>query len=208
MSDDSEIDAVSRALVIGRKVPQDNKVPSEVANQFHWKCSHDCSCLPPIQNNTVYMHQSYKTENQTRWPRGWSLFHETWHNLHKDWYFVFWLNEHNDLLAKCSGFEKVFEGRSDIQKADLARLLYLHRYGGMYADMDYLALRSHVPLLTTHAQLKKEKVLLQGRFQQVVGLEWGFARQAGHPFWTFCLNNKIARFKKDSFWMALLWSRN
>lgn len=143
------------------------------------------------------MHQSYKTDNQTRWPRGWKLFHETWHDLHKDWYFVFWLNEHNELLAKCSGFEELFQARSDLQKADLARLLYLHRYGGLYADMDYLALRSQVPLLTKHPLLKQGQVLLQGRFQQVVGLEWGFARQPGHPFWTFCLSHKIAKFKED-----------
>jgi hypothetical protein len=57
--------------------------------------------------------------------------------------------------------------------------------------MDYLALKSQVPLLNEHPLLKDMQILLQGRVDQVGGLEWGFARAPGHEFWTFCLDNHI-----------------
>jgi mannosyltransferase OCH1-like enzyme len=159
---------------------------------FQWTCSDACTCLPPVLNGTktAYMHQSYKTTNETRWPKGWSLFRRTWLEYHPDWTFVFWLDEHNELLAKCMGQGKMFEGRDVVEKADLSRLLYLDRYGGFYADMDYLALKSQVPLLDRFRS-QNQTVLLQGREGQVVGLEWGFASRPGHPLWKFCLQNSV-----------------
>jgi hypothetical protein len=35
------------------------------------------------------------------------------------------------------------------------------------------------------------QILLQGRVDQDVGLEWGFARNPEHGFWTFCLDNYV-----------------
>ena len=183
--------------------------PRTTTTHFEWKCWDKCSCLPPEpnsnnDNNTIlYMHQSFKTDNQSQWPTGWSTFRQSWldhHHSHSSssseqrWVFVFWLDEHNDLLANCTGYyEKLFHGRSSIQRADLSRLLYLYKYGGLYADLDYLALQSHVPLLFEHPVLKTMTILLQGRVDQDVGLEWGFARTPGHDFWTYCLNHRIGR---------------
>jgi hypothetical protein len=95
--------------------------PAVEATQFEWKCSDQCSCLPPLRNDTTYMHQSYKTENQTLWPKGWGLFRKSWLELHKaDWTFVFWLDEHNDLLAQCTGFGTLFKDRGPLQKVRIA----------------------------------------------------------------------------------------
>ena len=33
-----------------------------------------------------------------------------------------------------------------IQKVDVAKLLYLYRYGGLYVDMDYVPVRDHTEL--------------------------------------------------------------
>jgi hypothetical protein len=92
--------------------------PVVEAKQYEWKCSDQCSCLPPLRNDTTYMHQSYKTENQMFWPKGWGLFRKSWLDLHKaaDWTFVFWLDEHNDLLAQCTGFGALFKDRGPLQK--------------------------------------------------------------------------------------------
>lgn len=173
------------------------QVPTVVSpSLFEWKCWDKCSCLPPERSDIVYMHQSYKTENQTQWPDGWATFRQSWldHHVNDGWVFVFWLDKHNDLLAKCTGYyHKLFRRRSFIQRADLSRLLYLHKYAGMYADLDYLALKSQVPLLNEHPLLKDMQILLQGRKDQDVGLEWGFARKPGHEFWTYCLDNRIGK---------------
>jgi hypothetical protein len=103
------------------------ETPGLAAKQFEWKCSDECSCLPPPVRNdtttTTYMHQSYKTANQTLWPQGWTLFRNSWLELHKeaDWTFVFWLDQHNDLLAQCTGFGPLFQGRGPLQKASVIR---------------------------------------------------------------------------------------
>jgi len=134
-------------------------------------------------------------------------------DLHPHWFYIFWSDIHNELLAKCIGYQDIMRGRSGIQKADLSRLMYLHKYGGFYSDMDYIALLDHEQLFdfedndinsnhdidndNNHGHdLKHQMVLLQGRQEQVVGLEWGFARQPEHPIWKFCLD--IANRQKDA----------
>lgn len=152
---------------------------------FEWNCTDDCSCLPPERDdNVMYMHQSYKTTNTTEWPAGWSVFRESWLERHTAWVFIFWLDEHNELLAQCMGYSEMYSGRSFIQKADLARHMYLQKFGGFYCDMDYLALQNQEPLIRSLNQ----DVLLQGRTHQVVGFEWGYAREPNHPIFQHCLS--------------------
>jgi hypothetical protein len=169
--------------------------PAEVASPIHfqWKCADQCSCLPPVRDDVIYMHQSYNVKNQTYWPKSWVAFRQSWldHHANEGWVFVFWLDKHNDLLARCTGYETLFQGRSFIQKADLSRLLYLHKYGGLYADMDYLALKSQAALLNEHPLLKDMQILLQGRVDQVVGIEYALPASQDTSFgrfaWTITL---------------------
>ena len=164
---------------------------------FEWKCWDTCSCLPPVivnnKSTTITFHQSYKTSDPQGWKEGWENYRRTWLKLHREsWRFIFWTDSQNDLLASCSGYPHLLSGRVGIQKADLSRLLYLHTYGGLYIDMDYIALRDHQELLhhisSTLSFNINHSVLLQGREDQVVGLEWGFAFTPQHPFWRFCLD--------------------
>jgi hypothetical protein len=170
---------------------------------FEWKCQDKCSCLPPItpqinaDNDFVLMHQSYKSSDPQTWHWGWKSQRQTWVDLHPTWHFIFWNDEQNLLLANCTGYADVLDGRSGIQQADLSRLLYLNQYGGFYADMDYIALRDHRRLFKLdHKHVNVQQILLQGREDQVVGFEWGYARKRQHPLWAFCLN--IARGQKGS----------
>ena len=164
---------------------------------FEWKCWDTCSCLPPVivnnKSTTITFHQSYKTSDPQGWKEGWENYRRTWLKLHREsWRFIFWTDSQNDLLASCSGYPHLLSGRLGIQKADLSRLLYLHTYGGLYVDMDYIALRDHQELLhhisSTLSFNVNNSVLLQGREDHVVGLEWGFAFTPQHPFWRFCLD--------------------
>jgi len=176
------------------------------ANMFEWKCWDKCSCLPAAQlitegkvNSTnakvTIMHQSYKSSDPHTWHWGWKSQRQTWIDLHPDWLFIFWDDEQNALLAKCTGYDDVLEGRSGIQSADLSRLLYLNEYGGLYTDMDYIALQNHEHVFNLDKnQVNLQQILLQGRQDQVIGFEWGYARNQQHPLWAFCLN--IARRQK------------
>jgi mannosyltransferase OCH1-like enzyme len=145
------------------------------------------------------MHQSYKNSNPQTWHHGWEYHRQTWMDLHPHWFYIFWSDIHNELLAKCIGYADILRGRSGIQKADLSRLMYLHKYGGFYSDMDYIALQNHQQLFDredNNHDLKHQIILLQGRQEQVVGFEWGFARQPEHPLWKFCLD--IANRQKNN----------
>ena len=209
---------IKRTSISSKMLPQ--------AQIFEWQCWDKCSCLPPVNQiqdhdhdhdhdhdtaPRITMHQSYKTSDPQTWHFGWKHQRQTWIDLHPTWFFIFWTDEQNELLAKCIGYEDILRGRSGIQKADLSRLMYLYKYGGFYSDLDYIALQNHQPLFDSTStsistvtggtgtgtddqhhhlelKLKNQLILLQGRQEQVVGLEWGFARRPEHPIWTFCLD--------------------
>jgi hypothetical protein len=50
--------------------------PAVVASPIHfqWKCADQCSCLPPVRDDIIYMHQSYNVKKQTYWPNSWVAF--------------------------------------------------------------------------------------------------------------------------------------
>jgi hypothetical protein len=188
-----ELQTINEQLAHGP--PQSSAENSPSPNFFEWKCIDSCSCLPQaVYNGTssVIMHQSYKTSDPLHWHHGWRAQRQTYIDLHPSWTFIFWNDTQNLLLANCTGYADVFEKRSGIQQADLARLLYLYQYGGFYADLDYIALRNHDALfqLTVNetVDIRSQQLLLQGRYDQVVGLEWGYARQSKHPLWAYCLD--------------------
>ena len=66
-------------------------------------------------------------------------------NMHPDWDFKFWTDEDNEKLIKdhYPWFLPYWNQYLwPIQKADAARYFYMHRYGGVYLDLDMLCLRS------------------------------------------------------------------
>lgn len=94
------------------------------------------------------IHQTWKDENiPDCYPHVWQ---ESWRRDYPEWEYRFWTDEDNQELV--STFYREFEGTYDkiargVVKSDIARMLYLHRFGGIYADLDFVSLRSIEPLL-------------------------------------------------------------
>ena len=46
------------------------------AQIFEWQCWDECSCLPHIiqDQDTITMHQSYKTSDHEKWHSGWKYY--------------------------------------------------------------------------------------------------------------------------------------
>lgn len=68
------------------------------------------------------------------------MYRDSWKIKNPDWFHIEWNNEMCDKLI--SNFYKEYWSlyRSyiyEIQRCDVARCFILHRYGGLYADMDY-----------------------------------------------------------------------
>src|SRR3989304_6650148 len=115
----------------------------------------------------------------------------------KNFIYMFWDEKKiNNLIKYYPKYKKTFENLPFmIQKIDMAKYLILHRYGGIYIDMDCECLKSFSDLLKDKdimlVQMNVnpfEKLLSYNRvFEQVLqnGVMGGKKR---HPFWLHCLD--------------------
>lgn len=87
------------------------------------------------------IHQTWADRNIPRqiYPEAWTA---SWKLHHPGWVYKLWTDK--DLLALARKdypeFSELLATASGVVKADVGRLLVLHRHGGLYADLDYLAL--------------------------------------------------------------------
>ena len=130
------------------------------------------------------LHQTWK---DSQVPEEFSDYVASWKANHPDWEYRLWTDVDNRrLIAEhYSWFLDTYDAYpKPIQRADAARYFILHKYGGMYVDLDFLSCTSIDPLLN--------------RCQCVLGVEppphcrhWGvrelvcnalMAAAPGHPF--------------------------
>ena len=86
------------------------------------------------------IHQTWKSENISSEDRVRDF--KSWGNFHKDALKVLWTDIDNNVLIQkyYPEFKKIYDLLYlPVQKVDLTRLLYLHKYGGLYVDLDYEA---------------------------------------------------------------------
>eukprot|EP00835_Amoeboradix_gromovi_P006750 NODE_870_length_3547_cov_0.466357.p1 type:complete len:348 gc:universal NODE_870_length_3547_cov_0.466357:2477-1434(-) len=137
------------------------------------------------------LHQTWKTQslppNFLRWRHSWLRNHPHWqHNL--------WTDLENRQLVK-QEYPWLLHFYDNlpkhIQRVDIVRYLYLHKYGGVYADLDFECIKPIDPLLINN------KVIL-GKISH--DDEWlhnipnaFMASVAGHDFWIFVIHLSIAR---------------
>lgn len=89
------------------------------------------------------IHQTWQTAEipEKDFPHAWQ---ESWRRWNPDWEYRFWTDEDNERLVRdhypmfLDGFMALGKG---VIKADVARALYMHRFGGIYADLDYICLK-------------------------------------------------------------------
>ena len=78
---------------------------------------------------------------------------DSWKRLHPDWEYRLWTDEENrDLIKKeYPWFLETYDGYPEgIYRADAARYFILYHCGGLYADLDFQALKNVEPLLEGH----------------------------------------------------------
>lgn len=145
--------------------------------------------IPPI------LHQTWKT---SQLPEPLRTFSARWRALHPHYEYRLWTDADNaafvrehypELDALYRSFDR------EIFRADMARCLYLHHYGGVYVDLDIEPLRTLDPLLVgqscllgTEPQLHARKLWDKPRLVSNAVM----ASTPRHPFWTQMLD-EIAR---------------
>jgi mannosyltransferase OCH1-like enzyme len=103
----------------------------------------------PVPRIPGILHQSWKDEQipYEIYKKSWV---ESWMNLHRGWQRMFWTDADNLALVRTEYpqfYPAYCELAPGIKQADFARFLYMHRFGGVYVDLDFVCLRPLAPLL-------------------------------------------------------------
>ena len=164
----------------------------------------DSKAIPKIIHQIWYQGQKFLPEKH-------HSMQESWHKHHPDWQYIFWDKDKiKQLVAKYPDVERLYNYFPRmIMKIDLAKLIIMYEYGGVYVDMDMTSLRPIDPLLQNAKLIFSELDLgdTQGFSFQLWGGTMGkctigkaynnafFASIPKHPFWLHVLKaveeNKI-----------------
>jgi inositol phosphorylceramide mannosyltransferase catalytic subunit len=93
------------------------------------------------------IHQSWKVDEIPSIFQKWS---GEWRRKHPDWKYILWTDEENMRLARKHfpwTAEMFANLERNIQRADIARCMYLYLYGGVYSDLDSEPMRPMDELL-------------------------------------------------------------
>lgn len=85
--------------------------------------------------------------DRNKWKEIWFQCRSTWKNLFpkSEWSHIFWGDLECEDFVKTEYpqyYEMYMSYDKIIQKSDVVRYLFLHKYGGIYADLDYMAIKN------------------------------------------------------------------
>ena len=154
--------------------------------------------LAAVRNHTIprVLHQSWANESTV--PSVLAGQAASWRTVLPTWEYHLWTDDANRRLWQEEFPEllAVYDNYSHpVMRADASRLLYMHLYGGVYADLDV------APCTSIEAALQKPQLLLvrdpwRGtlrRKQQQHISNFFFASVKGHPFWEYAIRGLANR---------------
>ena len=127
------------------------------------------------------VHLTYKSFDSI--PSHWKPSLDKWKEF--GWEVKFWSDDDNDNLinTEYSQFKDLYYNFAySIQKVDLVRVCYLHKYGGVYCDLDL------VPTVDLFDKLQNDCSLLCSPVDGKTFTNMFMAGVKQHPFWMFYLN--------------------
>lgn len=133
------------------------------------------------------IHQTWKTAEI---PAQWKYFAEIVQKMNPDWEYKLWTDNDNDKFVKENfpDFYDIFIGFSrNIMRADVIRYLIMHKYGGVYLDLDYEVLKPF--------DFGNHKLILPMNRSKAFGDEHDalgnciFASVPNHKFWDDVIND-------------------
>ncbi|KAK9865687.1 hypothetical protein WJX84_004650 [Apatococcus fuscideae] len=130
------------------------------------------------------IHQSWRSQDVPIRFRPWST---SWRDNHPSWKWYLWTDEDNrDLIIRTRpSFLSTYDAfPQQIMRADAARILYMHTYGGCYVDLDFESLKpldglvSELPLALGSMGYEQSDHNVPNAFM---------CSSPGHQFWELCL---------------------
>ena len=131
-------------------------------------------------------------EDKSLWHPIWATCQRSWRATYPDYTYMFWNDDDLDNLVR-EYFPEYLElyarYPADIYRIDFCRYLILHKYGGIYADMDYYCSRRFDHLLPPD-----KASLVASPCSGEIMQNSLMASPAGHEFWIHVLDNAVAFF--------------
>ena len=130
-------------------------------------------------------------------PESYPNYCKSWKDKNPDFKYMFWNDKKIiELIKEYPIYKKKFDKLEHmIQKIDIAKYIILHKYGGIYVDVDSECLKPINNLLNNRQiviiQINVnpfEKVLAYGKFTGNALQNGVMAGEKNHPFWIHCLN--------------------
>ena len=153
------------------------------------------------------IHQTGPRRDTSTWPSLWVACHSTWKRDYPspEYTHRFWSDADLDVLVRRHYAE--FYGpwrrlRLNIQRVDVARYLILHKFGGIYADLDYESLRN------MYDTLCQDKVnVVESPYKRNEKLHNSLlASEAGRNFWVEAARTAFRRAADRKKGSDVLWT--
>ena len=144
------------------------------------------------------IHQTAPT-NKDHWHPLWFKCNESWYKHYPDFEHKLWNDQQIDALVK-EHYPKYWKMYSEfpahIMKIDFVRFCFLHKFGGIYADMDMFCYQNF------YNELEKDIYLLENPMGNDSIENSMMISEPNHPFWIECMDLTLERYEytksKDS----------
>ena len=151
---------------------------------------------------TKIIHQTWKTKDipYDIYPKNWV---ESWRKNNPDWEYKLWSDEDNRSLVRdyYPEYLELYDSyERPIAKADIIRFFYMHKFGGLYVDLDFKCLKSFDEIIHPEfINLGRQKTQEFDTNSVANALLYS---PPGDPFWLQCvgelINNKFVGDKLNS----------
>jgi mannosyltransferase OCH1-like enzyme len=146
----------------------------------------------------LHIFQTWKTKNSSSWPYVYKKCQESWERLHPNVPYKLYDdldNRHiisNYFPGKLEEVYKTVKNR--VEKADIIRCAILFLHGGLYADMDFMALKSHEDIFNSNDGIVLGSLDIENKenswyMANSISNAWMMSKHAGEIFWFFVLDN-------------------
>ncbi|KAI9350765.1 nucleotide-diphospho-sugar transferase [Obelidium mucronatum] len=156
----------------------------------HYSSEHDTHKVNVIPGNRLIpkiIHQSWKTDEVPDKYINWT---RTWQRLNPDYEYKLWTDADNRnlIVTDYPWFLETFDSFEDpIMRADSSRVFYMHKYGGVYADLDFECLKPLDTLLASHHAVLGSMSVGMNLFLYAHSIPNAFmSSKPGHPMWMQC----------------------
>lgn len=167
-----------------------NLLSSNVSEKFTIDNNNeDIETIPKIIHQTA-------PADKSKWHKEWYECQESWKKHFPDFEYKMWSDEDNLKLIETDYpwfLETYNKYPKNINRVDMIRYFILDKYGGIYADMDYMCIKNF------YDQLPKGKVSIsESPYKQNEYLQNALmCSPKKHPFWMKVINNSKSRMDKN-----------